>query len=475
MPPRFHSFVVLAEMRTGSNFLEASLNELPGVACHGEVFNPLFVGHAGQTERFGVSLAMREAEPQLMLRRMREAGPALNGFRYFHDHDPRVAEMVLTDPGCAKIHLTRNPLDSYLSLKIATATGQWMLRDDKNRRTAKVRFDAADFARYLATIQSAQDRIRRTLQTTGQTAFAIRYDDLGDVAVLNGLAAWLGVEARLAAPSAALRRQNAPDPLERVTNPDEMAEALARIDRFDLARTPSLEPPRGGAIPTWVAAPRAPLIFQPVRGGPVAEVETWLAALDGAAPDRLIRDFTQKTLRAWRRQNPGYRTFTVVRHPLLRAHAVFSTLILPAAGGYPQLREALRRHHAVPLPEGDPGPGWTAAEHRAAFLAFLRFLKANLAGQTSIRIDGAWASQEAVVQGMAQAQTPDRVIRETQLAQGLAQLAAEIGRPPPPPPAPAGDPGPVPLAAIHGCDLEEAARAAYARDYLAFGFADWRP
>ena len=31
---------MFAEMRTGSNFLEANLNALAGVTCHGEVFNP---------------------------------------------------------------------------------------------------------------------------------------------------------------------------------------------------------------------------------------------------------------------------------------------------------------------------------------------------------------------------------------------------------------------------------------------------
>lgn len=42
--PRFDSFVMFAEMRTGSNFLEANLNAMPGVTCHGEMFNPHFIG-----------------------------------------------------------------------------------------------------------------------------------------------------------------------------------------------------------------------------------------------------------------------------------------------------------------------------------------------------------------------------------------------------------------------------------------------
>ena len=51
---------MFAEMRTGSNFLEANLNALSGVTCHGEVFNPHFIGKKDQTEMFGVDLALRE-------------------------------------------------------------------------------------------------------------------------------------------------------------------------------------------------------------------------------------------------------------------------------------------------------------------------------------------------------------------------------------------------------------------------------
>jgi len=40
MSDRFDCFVVFAEMRTGSNFLEANLNAFDGLTCHGEAFNP---------------------------------------------------------------------------------------------------------------------------------------------------------------------------------------------------------------------------------------------------------------------------------------------------------------------------------------------------------------------------------------------------------------------------------------------------
>ena len=106
----FHSFVILAGMRTGSNFLEANLNALPGVTSHGEVFNPHFIGKKDATELFGITLAEREVNPKPLLRKLRSETPGLSGFRFFHDHDARVFDLVIADPGVAKIVLARNPL-----------------------------------------------------------------------------------------------------------------------------------------------------------------------------------------------------------------------------------------------------------------------------------------------------------------------------------------------------------------------------
>ena len=58
-------------------------------------------------------------------------------------------EPVLSDPRCAKIILTRNPLDSYHLSKIARETKQWQLKNIKRRREAQVEFEAEAFVKYL--------------------------------------------------------------------------------------------------------------------------------------------------------------------------------------------------------------------------------------------------------------------------------------------------------------------------------------
>ena len=192
MSDRFDSFVVFAEMRTGSNFLEANLNAFDGLSCLGEVFNPHFIGYPNSQDVLGITQAERDRDPAGLLKEIRSHEDGLAGFRFFHDHDPRILPAILEDERCAKIILTRNPVDSYVSWKIAQATGQWKLTNVKKRKDAKAQFDAAEFEAHLEALQAFQVTLMNALQTMGQTAFYVAYEDLQDVAVMNGPARWLG-------------------------------------------------------------------------------------------------------------------------------------------------------------------------------------------------------------------------------------------------------------------------------------------
>ncbi|MDT0681555.1 nodulation protein NodH [Roseicyclus sp. F158] len=478
MSAAFDTFVLFADMRTGSNHLEESLNAIEGVRCHGEAFNPYFIGQEGQTELFGLTLREREDDPGELLARMRAGTEGLPGFRYFHDHDPRILDGILADRACAKVILTRNPLDSYISRRIAAATGQWRLTDVKDRKDARAVFVPEEFEAHLQRIQSFQLRLQRALQISGQTAFHIAYEDIGDLEVLNGLAAFLGVPGRLEKVPGRLKRQNPEPHSQKVRNFAEMQTALDGLDRFGLTRTPNLEPRRGPAVPTYVAAATAPLLFMPMKGGQTEAIEEWLAALDGAEPDALQRDFTQKSLRQWKNRSDGARAFTVLSHPVRRLHSVFRRYILDdGPGAFMEIRGALRTTYRLPIPETAPGRDWDPKTHREAFLGFLRFVKGNLAGQTSLRTDPAWSTQAATLQGMSDFLLPDIVIRDDQAALGLAQLCQQIGRARmPPAPDLTSETGDAPrLSDILDADIDAAARDAHTRDYMAFGFGALRP
>ena len=475
---RFDYFVVFAEMRTGSNFLEANLNTFDGISCHGEAFNSHFIGYPENETLLGLTQAQRDQDPSQLLTRLREAD-GLNGFRYFNNHDPRILDAVMADKRCAKIILTRNPMESFVSWKIASATGQWKLTNVTHAKTGKVNFDQAEFETHLEALRSFQLKLLNGLQKTGQTAFYVAYEDLQDVEIMNGLATFLGSDARIAKLDKKLKKQNPMPMSEKVNNFAAVEASLANIDQFDLNRTPNFEPRRGAMIPLFVAAPKSPLLFMPIKTGPSSVVLDWMGRLDDQSADDVKSGFNSKTIRQWQRAHANHRSFTVLRHPLSRAHAAFCYHILDTGEGcFNEIRETLRRVHKLAIPDEGATPetdaSYTMQDHRAAFLKFLEFLKANLSGQTALRVDAAWASQLSILQGMTQFGLPDMILREDNLRTDFAMLAGQLGLTTMPEPASETDQYASRLAAIYGADLEKAARDAYNRDYLAFGFEDWK-
>ena len=475
MAAKFQSFVVFAEMRTGSNFLEANLNAFDGINCHGEAFNPHFLGYPKSEPILGIDLKTRDADPKVLLSAIRNNTARLSGFRYFHDHDPRVFDAIMADETCAKVILTRNPVDSYVSWKIAQETGQWKLTDVKAQKVAQAQFDGKEFAAHLEALQAFQITLMNRLQTSGQTAFYVAYEDLQSVEVMNGLAKYLGVDEEMEALNKSLKKQN-PSPISaKVRNYDDMLKSLSQLDRFDLTRTPNFEPRRGPNVPSYFAAAEAALLYLPLRSGPHAPVLRWLSALDGVTRSELQTKLTQKDLRQWKRKHPGHRSFSVLRHPVQRAHDAFCRHILPVdKGSYVSLRKTMIRRYKMPLPENGPDHTYSVDAHREAFAAFLTFLKGNLSNQTAIRVDAAWCTQTQAVSGFGELCLPDRLIREEDLAQELADLAAAVGRPDAPPVPQAAPDQPFALDAVYDAQIEKLAADAYQRDYVMFGFSSWQ-
>ena len=292
---------------------------------------------------------------------------------------------------------------------------------------------------------------------------------------MNGLASYLGVDARLEGLDDSLKPQNPVALEEKVENADDLERGLMCLDRFNLARTPNFEPRRGPVVPSYVAATSAPLLYMPIRSGPEAPVRNWLAAFDGGSIDTLHTGFNQKTLRQWKRDQVGHRTFTVLRHPVARLHDAFCSKILTTnAGSFNKIRNTLRRFHKLPIPGQEPNDNWDIAAHQEAFIAFALFVKMNLSGQTSIRVDAHWCSQAQAISNMAEFALPDMILREDQLAEMLPILAISAGCEE----VPAVDmtqdaPLFFELADIYNADIESAVHDAYQRDYLMFGFSIW--
>ncbi|WP_298905332.1 sulfotransferase family 2 domain-containing protein [uncultured Aliiroseovarius sp.] len=468
MNKKFDCFIILAEMRTGSNFLESNLDQFDGIQCYGEAFNPYFMVKPELEELFGVTVKQRDKNPVKLLEQMKAGTDGIPGFRFFHDHDMRIFEHVIDDPRCAKVVLTRNQVESYVSRRIAWATQQWALTNGKDAKKFRVRFDSSEFEKFFYEYKAFQLNIKGRLQKTGQTAFYIDYEDTQNLDVVNGLGKFLGAEHEITKFSGKYKKQNPETLAEKVRNIDELVETVRNIDLFDLGKVPNFEPARPPAVPTYVTAENAPLMYLPIKGGPVERVKGWMEGFG-----ELSSEFNQKSLRQWKNRNKGHRTFTVLRHPVARLHAAFCTHFLQ--GGpetYWEIKNALRENYDVPLPEHLPDDSWDVAAHRAAFIAFANFVRRNLAGQTGIRVDASWATQSAVIKGFSDFQLPDRVLREDELEEGLLALAQDVGLAASMLPAPQDD-IPFTLAQIYDDEVETAVKAAYQRDYMMFGYRPW--
>lgn len=466
MADRYKSFVVFAEMRTGSNLLAENLSALEGVTCLGEAFNPAFLGAPGAESLLGVTQKTRDRDPLFLLEQIRQA-KGLFGFRYFHDHDPRIYPTVIEDENCAKIILTRDPVESYVSWKIARRTGQWKLTDAKERKTAKIDFDREEFFEYLRPREAFQSALTRDLQLSGQTGFHLTYEDLASLGVINGLAAYLGVAARLERLPARLKVQN-PGPVSaKVNNPEAMESALSMRHSPDLHHAPNFEPRRRAIVPAYVAGARTPLIYMPIRGALEDPVKRWMAKLDRVDPQDLPTQMSQKTLRQWKRARPGHRSFTVVQHPFLRAYHAYCTQVSAT------LCQTLVNSFGLRCPADVSDPSYGPDEHRAGFFAFLHFLRANLSGQTAMRVDPAWCSQSQAIKGFSAVAAPDMILREVELPHALPALAKQMaGRDVTFSEISAADAGRTP-ASVYNDEVESLVADVYRRDYLIFGFDRW--
>jgi LPS sulfotransferase NodH len=498
MSGRYKYFAIFGAMRSGSNLLEQSLNQYSGITCHGELFNPSFIGHPKSTDFLGLDFVEREKSPESLIKAMiKDAGDGIAGFRVFHDHDQRTAQMALQDPKCAKIILQRDVLQSFISLEIARKTDQWLLHDSPDRRGGKIIFNTQEFNAYRTEQEAYYEDVRKILQKSGQAAFWVHYPEQRDVAVLNGIARFLGQDEVLKTVKETIRRQNPGSLRDKVENYDEMRAALSHWSEDEIIPQASFNPLRRANIPKMVSCISQPILFVPVPGGPNEEILRWMNAIDeGAAPSSsyshavtdgevLHTGHNQRTLFEWMESNPDIATLTAVRHPLTRAYGAFMAKIFPTGEGtYAVIREQLVNYFGVALPDLDvmegatrkslDVEGYSIGQHRAAFHGFLRFLKDNLSGQTSIRKDGLWDSQMTFLTGFNAAVPISIIVKEGQMDAGFRYIESVLDLPVPTIGAPIKPDHMFALDEIYTRQTENLARKAYSLDYGRFGFTDYQ-
>ncbi|MFN7003679.1 MAG: nodulation protein NodH, partial [Roseinatronobacter sp.] len=344
--------------------------------------------------------------------------------------------------------------------------------DVKNRRVEKVVFDPVEFENHVRKLQAFQLRVQSALQQSGQTAFYLDYEDLQSLDVINGLAAWLGVAERIETYPRKLKRQNPEPPEDKLVNPQAIEAGISRLDRFHLSRSPSFEPRQPALLWAYHACRSVPLVYAPLPGCVERPILDWMAAIDGAGARDLLSDFSAKDWRAWQRVHPTRVAFTVLRHPLARAHQVFVGQI--ALGSRENVRTYIERVHGIAVPTDAASlAAMKPRAHRQMFLGFLQFVHANLNGQTALPVRPVWASQTRLIEGITTQCPLHLLLHENRLPEDLPRIGRDLGRDLPPF-APEWPKSPIMLESIYDAEIEAAGRKAYAIDYERLGYADWR-
>lgn len=223
-------FVIVCWPRSGSYLMVELMNQLPHVLCHGEVFKParaeVFEPLANDPS---FATAERDADPVGFVERVLSATPdRVTGFKLFWTHDRSAVRHVLAETGTRLLFLIRNPVDMYVSLLNARATGKWILRRDSARVKAKpLHFDIAEFDRQSGWVLQSIRRAARICEATPARACFVGYEELDDPG-LRRIGRWLGAPEPAADVRATLVRQVITPHAELLDN---YAEMVAHVDR----------------------------------------------------------------------------------------------------------------------------------------------------------------------------------------------------------------------------------------------------
>lgn len=221
---------VLGAMRTGSNLLQSYLHECEGVTALGELFNPAFVGvdapSRGYAEFAGYTrsdVARRDSSYRKFFNHIYDAAaPTTLAFRLFQGHNKEVLKTLLANKSAVKIVLTRNPLESFISLLLAKQTNQWLVTAPTARKKAKVKFIPEEYEAFKSGRRNFYDGILQELQQKKHTFAVLDYAELNDLSRVNETLSQVLPDTSLSELPQVIVKQNPGSLASKVINFEEM-------------------------------------------------------------------------------------------------------------------------------------------------------------------------------------------------------------------------------------------------------------
>ena len=229
----YRRFIILAQERTGSNFLASLLGSHRHVRVFGELFNP---NDAIRKRSTAVEPLQDQQDPVDYLEKTVWSGypPEVKavGFRLFYNHAREDKWRAVWDyvkrGDVHVVHLRRrNLLDRYLSHQLAMNTDKWILFNDQERRpseaiTINPQACLTDFHERTWFIEEAENVFEESPR------FEVFYEDLAADSrkEMRKIQQFLGLA--VADLSAETKRQRKKEKTDLIANYDELRQEMTR-------------------------------------------------------------------------------------------------------------------------------------------------------------------------------------------------------------------------------------------------------
>lgn len=233
------AFLLVGMMRSGSNLLERQLNLLPDLRCHGELFNPAFIGlthePAGRPPGYTRDNpnARNVDEDGFIEKVDRACDRRVIGLRLFLDHSAAMTSRLLYDPNVAKVVLSRNLLEAYISLETARETGVWLTTEVAQAPPKPVKVDINKLVTFALRQSLYYNDVQTVLHQTGQRYLQVDYNEAKNLAKLNEIARFVGSEHQFKSVAEPIQKQNPGSLEERIAD---FPKLLDELKRRQLAR-----------------------------------------------------------------------------------------------------------------------------------------------------------------------------------------------------------------------------------------------
>jgi hypothetical protein len=226
-------FVILATLRTGSNYLCGLLNSHPDIRCYTALLSSRFdVQHnaPGIDERYA-DLDYRRAHAFDYIETIETATPdvPVMGFKLMlvQDRRLRLLRRLAVERSYNVLLLSRdNLLAKFASAHLARKTGQGVALQGQAVARDTVHFDGASFLDYTRGVEKRYRKARRVLRQLNRPFLKLEYCQLGDETLHERMTDFLGLA--YVPLSSRHKKRNPSRIIERFDNPAEVRRFLER-------------------------------------------------------------------------------------------------------------------------------------------------------------------------------------------------------------------------------------------------------